>query len=40
MDYANAHRLSAVLLVFSFTVLLALYTWRPLRRGMGVGRGA
>ncbi|MBI5335389.1 MAG: molybdate ABC transporter permease subunit [Burkholderiales bacterium] len=38
MDYADAHRLAAVLLVFSFAVLLAVYAWRPLR-GMGVGRG-
>jgi len=29
MDYATAHRLSAVMLVFSFIVLLALYVWRP-----------
>lgn len=29
LDYAQAHRLAAVLLVFSFLVLLALYIWRP-----------
>jgi molybdate transport system permease protein len=29
MQYAHAHSLSAVMLVFSFVVLLALYLWRP-----------
>lgn len=29
LEYLQAHRLSAVLLVFSFVVLLALYLWRP-----------
>ncbi|WP_295542785.1 molybdate ABC transporter permease subunit [uncultured Thiohalocapsa sp.] len=29
LEYADAHRLSAVLLVFSFVVLLALYAGRP-----------
>ena len=29
MEYLDAHRLSAVLLVFSFLVLLTLYAWRP-----------
>ncbi|MBK5968875.1 MULTISPECIES: molybdate ABC transporter permease subunit [Thiorhodovibrio] len=29
LEYGNAHRLAAVLLVFSFLVLLALYTWKP-----------
>ncbi|NHC05395.1 molybdate transport system permease protein [Azonexus fungiphilus] len=29
MEYADAHRLAAVMLVFSFAVLLALYAWRP-----------
>lgn len=29
MEYAQAHRLSAVMLVFSFIVLLVLYAWRP-----------
>lgn len=29
MEYASAHRLSAVMLVFSFVVLLGLYAWRP-----------
>lgn len=32
LDYSQAHRLAAVMLVFSFTVLLALYAWRPLRK--------
>ena len=35
MEYGQAHRLSAVLLIFSFLVLLALYAWRPnARKGM------
>ena len=29
LEYMQAHRLSAVMLVFSFVVLLALYAWRP-----------
>jgi molybdate transport system permease protein len=29
MEYAQAHRLSAVMLAFSFLVLLVLYAWRP-----------
>lgn len=29
LEYVQAHRLSAVMLVFSFVVLLALYAWRP-----------
>ena len=29
LEYAQAHRMAAVLLVFSFIVLLALYVWRP-----------
>jgi molybdate transport system permease protein len=29
MEYAQAHRLSAVMLAFSFVVLLALYAWKP-----------
>lgn len=29
LEYMQAHRLSAVMLVFSFLVLLALYAWRP-----------
>ncbi len=32
LEYAQAHRLSAVMLVFSFVVLLGLYAWRPDRR--------
>ena len=29
LEYVQAHRLAAVLLVFSFLVLLVLYAWRP-----------
>jgi len=29
MEYVDAHRLSAVMVGFSFLVLLALYIWRP-----------
>jgi molybdate transport system permease protein len=29
LEYTQAHHLSAVMLVFSFLVLLALYAWRP-----------
>jgi molybdate transport system permease protein len=29
MEYLDAHRLSAVMLIFSFLVLLAIYAWRP-----------
>lgn len=29
MEYMQAHRLSAVMLIFSFLVLLILYVWRP-----------
>ncbi len=29
LEYMDAHRLSAVMLIFSFLVLLALYAWRP-----------
>ncbi|MBQ0933053.1 molybdate ABC transporter permease subunit [Ideonella sp. 4Y16] len=32
LAYPQAHRLAAVLLVFSFTVLLAVYAWRPAAR--------
>jgi molybdate transport system permease protein len=32
LEYGDAHRLSALLLIFSFLVLLAVYTWRPDRR--------
>ena len=31
LEYGDAHRLAAILLVFSFLVLLALYSWRPAR---------
>ena len=33
LEYLQAHRLAAVMLAFSFLVLLALYTWRSSRRG-------
>jgi molybdate transport system permease protein len=29
LEYSQAHRLAAVLLIFSFLVLLVLYAWRP-----------
>lgn len=29
LEYAQAHRMAAVLLIFSFVVLLTLYVWRP-----------
>jgi molybdate transport system permease protein len=29
LEYAEAHRLAAVMLIFSFLVLLSLYVWRP-----------
>ena len=29
MEYSQAHRLSAVMLIFSFLVLLVLYAWKP-----------
>ena len=29
LEYAQAHRMAAVMLIFSFLVLLALYSWRP-----------
>jgi molybdate transport system permease protein len=29
LEYAQAHRLSIVMLAFSFIVLLTLYAWRP-----------
>jgi molybdate transport system permease protein len=29
LEHVQAHRLAAVMLVFSFVVLLALYAWRP-----------
>ena len=29
LEYMQAHRLAAVMLIFSFLVLLALYAWRP-----------
>ncbi len=36
LSYGPAHRLSALLLLFSFLVLLALYAWRPTTRQSGV----
>ncbi len=34
LEYLQAHRLAAVMLVFSFLVLLSLYAWRPnLKKG-------
>ena len=32
MEYLQAHRLSALMLLFSFAVLLALFAWRPAGR--------
>lgn len=32
MEYADAHRLAAVMLSFSFLVLLTVYVWRPSTR--------
>ncbi len=32
MEYSRAHGLSAVMLVFSFLILLAMYLWRPSAR--------
>jgi len=29
LEYSEAHRLAAVMLIFSFLVLLAVYAWRP-----------
>ena len=29
LEYTDAHRLAAVMLIFSFLVLLAVYAWRP-----------
>lgn len=29
LEFAQAHRMSAVMLIFSFLVLLVLYAWRP-----------
>lgn len=37
LEYAQAHRMSAVMLVFSFLVLLAVYVWRP-GTGNAIGR--
>ena len=39
LEYAQAHRMSAVMLAFSFLVLLVLYIWRPdARRALGAGK--
>ncbi len=35
LDYLHAHKLSLVMLLFSFLVLLALYAWRPAARRVG-----
>ena len=35
LDFMQAHRLSLVMLLFSFVVLLALYAWRPAARRVG-----
>ena len=32
LEYVQAHRLSAVLLIFSFLVLLAIYVWHPAKK--------
>jgi len=32
LAYMQAHSLSAVMLVFSFAVLITVYLWRPARR--------
>ncbi|MBM9604766.1 molybdate ABC transporter permease subunit [Desulfopila inferna] len=32
MEFSQAHHLSAMMLIFSFLVLLALYVWRPNRK--------
>jgi molybdate transport system permease protein len=32
LEYSEAHRLAAVMLIFSFAALLVLYAWRPDRR--------
>lgn len=40
LDYVQAHRLAAVLLIFSFLVLLAIYAWRPAGRHSANKRGA
>lgn len=29
LEYAQAHKMAAVMLIFSFLVLLAIYAWRP-----------
>lgn len=39
LDYANAHGLSAVLLLFSFAVLLAVYTFNRKNRGANLSFG-
>jgi molybdate transport system permease protein len=35
LEYMQAHRLSAVMLIFSFLVLLVLYAWRPFQKRGG-----
>lgn len=39
LEYAQAHRLSAVMLIFSFLVLLTLYAWRPSSKKWAPGDG-
>ncbi|MBK5963242.1 molybdenum ABC transporter permease subunit [Thiocystis minor] len=39
MEYADAHRLSAVMVAFSFLVLLSLYAWRRNARGADGSHG-
>ena len=34
LEYAQAHRMAALLLIFSFLVLLALHVWRPNARSV------
>jgi len=29
LEYGQAHRLAAVMLIFSFLVLLGMYAWKP-----------
>lgn len=36
MEYAQAHGLAAIMVVFSFLVLLALYTWNPGKTRVGM----
>lgn len=40
MEYAQAHRLAAMMLGFSFCILFAVYFFRPIRRGANLRFGA